>query len=71
MGWALPRLPEVEHGFRAEVKASGRLSAPAPRPPGPDPAAGDTSFPPAPRAASLQFAVQFFQPSPNSHPDCL
>ena len=68
MGWALPRLPEVEHGFRAEVKASRRLSAPAPRPPGPNLVARDTPCPPAPGAPSLLTAVRLFQPSPNSHP---
>ncbi len=71
MDRALPRLPEVEHGFRAKVKASGRLSAPVPRPPGPNLVARDTPCPPAPGAPSLPTAVQFFQPSPNSHPDCL
>lgn len=71
MDRALPRLPEVEHGFRAKVKASGRLSAPVLRPPGPNLVAHDTPCPPAPGAPSLPTAVQFFQPSPNSHPDCL
>ncbi len=70
MDWALPRLPEVEHGFRAEVKAPRRVSAPVPRPPGPYLVARDAPCAPAP-GASLLIAVQLFQPSPSSHRDCL
>ncbi len=71
MDWALPRLPEVEHGFRAEVKAPRRVSAPVPRPPGLYPVARDAPCAPAPGAPSLLIAVQLFQPSPSSHRDCL